>query len=170
MKRLTSGLTEMFGRLTEFARLDVEKQNYSSIKVIKIQAEIKCCMQTYLGSSKKYIPQGGEEGFSPRWQSLGVSLTQRWREAESLVQGLVFDFSSKNFTTYIKVRAKVSSSTVHRSHSVDTILEQKSDQEFRCIQNIFKLERDHFPQAGVWLPESRTTRIYNLQFPAESKI
>ena len=33
MKRLTSGLTEMFGRLTEFARLDVEKYNCSSIKV-----------------------------------------------------------------------------------------------------------------------------------------
>ena len=107
---------------------------------------------------------------SPRWQYLEVSWTQRWREAESPVQGFVFVFvfvfiiyidtqectqSFSSFPTHhlvfcpfvlpyfhncspYKVRAKVSSSTVRRSHSVDTILEQKSEQDSRCINSLVK--------------------------------
>ena len=138
---------------------------------------------------------------SPRWQYLEVSWTQRWREAESPVQGFVFVFvfvfiiyidtqectqSFSSFPTHHlvfcpfvlpyfhnfsphKVRAKVSSSTVRRSHSVDTILEQNSEQGSRCI--IINSSCDYSPQesiwvlesrATIWLFESRATRIHDL--------
>ena len=50
-----------------------------------------------LGSKQWYADRklsalGGEEVSSPRWQYLEVSWTQRWREAESPVQGFVFVF------------------------------------------------------------------------------
>ena len=62
------------------------------------------------------------------------------------ILSLCFTFPSllKNLQQHIKVRAKVSSSTVRRSHSVDTILEQKSDQDFRCMYIFKSLQVDIF--------------------------
>ena len=124
---------------------------------------------------------------SPRWQYLEVSWTQRWREAESPVQGFVFVFvfvfiiyidtqectqSFSSFPTHhlvfcpfvlpyfhncspYKVRAKVSSSIVRRSHSVDTILEQNSEQDSRCKNKKSGQGVDYIPQESIWVLESR---------------